>query len=177
MKKGAFLFYRVMKQGKNELTKSIKNAKLFLLKDIFVYLSLFLFIIVLFLIFIIPSTCNKQKNSGFIVTVKNQTVLTFNAKNSSPISITEEYLELVEVTKEQSIYTVKIYLSLDKKSFNTLSFNKDEISAKVIESTCSQSKDCVYTPKITDNGSIYCAPHGLKIVPLTTDGFIPPTTG
>ena len=60
--------------------------------------------------------------------------------------------------------------------FNLIFINTIERYAKMQDSTCSHSKDCVHSPSITNSGIIYCAPHGSKITLLGTND-IPPWTG
>ena len=79
--------------------------------------------------------------------------------------------------KNKHCFNVVIYTSSEKKGFNEIVFDCVNLTAKVIESTCSSSKDCVHTPALTTNGSIYCAPHNLKIVPSNFDGLVPPIAG
>ena len=154
------------------------SSKIFEKKDALVYIGLACFIFCLFLIFSLPQACaDKDKNYGFKITVKDQTVATLDANSISPVSVADNFLSLVEVSSNGDVYTIKIYTDEQKLSFNVIEFNAGEISVKVTESTCSESKDCVHFPTLYNSGSIYCAPHHLKIQTLLGGGFVPPTTG
>ena len=167
-----------VKKDKNfTFFQKVKEEKLFYKKDLVVYFSLFLLIVLLFVFLVFP-TLSKKDNTGFNVSRNGQTVLTFNAKSSEPFSISIGFENQVEIeNSEEGIYRVKIYSSAQKNGYNILLFNAKKISVKVIESTCSDSKDCTFCPELKNSGSIYCAPHTLKITPLSGGGFVPPTTG
>lgn len=151
--------------------------KLFYRQDVFVYLGLAVLIFCLFFLFVFPSACKQNSSKGFKVLHGSEQVLIFDISLSNYIFVSEKFSNSVRIEQNEKTYTVTIYFDEEKTDFNTLIFDIEACSAKVIESTCSESKDCVYSPKITTSGSIYCAPHNLKIVPLTDDGFVPPITG
>ena len=89
----------------------------------------------------------------------------------------KDFSDFVLLTETDDGYTLTIYTSNDKTGFNVIFINTKESSVKIIESTCSVSKDCVYSPAISNSGAIYCAPHGIKIIPNGTSGNIPPIVG
>ena len=60
--------------------------------------------------------------------------------------------------------------------FNELTVNRANGTAKITDSTCSRTRDCVYEPELADSGAIYCAPHKLKLAP-TTAVAQPPVIG
>ncbi len=166
-----------MKDVKQKLSAAryAKDEKLFYKSDIFVYIGLALAIVCLFLIFFFPKSCAKDDFSTFSVYSADKVVLTFDCESDNPLNLSEDYAHLVESEIKGNEYIITVYTSIDKVGFNKIVFNKAENSAKVIESTCSASKDCVYAPKLTAAGSIYCAPHTLKIV--KGSGLTPPTVG
>ena len=170
----------VEKKVSNDNQSAIKpiSSKIFEKRDALVYIGLACFIFCLFLIFSLPQTCaNNSKNYGFKITVKDKTVAVLDANSSTPVFVSDDYLSLVEVSSNGDVYTIKIYTDEEKSGFNTVEFNAKEVSVKVTESTCSESKDCVHFPTLYNSGSIYCAPHHLKIQTLNDSGFVPPTTG
>lgn len=160
---------------KTSAVRDVKEDKLFFKADVFVYFGLALVILCLFLIFFFPKSCAKDNFSTFSVYSGDSVVLTFDCEKDNPLTISEDFLHLVEHEINGDEYIITVYTSIDKDGFNKIVFNRAESSAKVIESTCSASKDCVYAPKLTAAGSIYCAPHTLKIV--KGSGLTPPVVG
>ena len=170
----------VEKKNSNDNQSAVKpiSSKIFEKRDALVYIGLACFIFCLFLIFSLPQACaDNSKNHGFKITVKDQTVALLDANSSTPVSVADDFLTLVEVSSNGDVYTIKIYTDEGRTDYNLVEFNAKEVSVKVTESTCSESKDCVHFPTLYNSGSIYCAPHHLKIQPILDDGFIPPTTG
>lgn len=165
--------------GQKNLTlmQRVSGGKIFHKKDLWVYFSLVIIVACLFIFLIFPSLSKGDVN-GFLITQNGKTVLVFKPNSSQLFSIETEFADQVDIKEEENgIYTVKIFSSPQKTGYNVLVFNTKKVSVKVTESTCSNSKDCVYCPELTKSGSIYCAPHHLKITPVSGSGFIPPTTG
>ena len=157
---------------KNNGIEKVKNSPLFLRGDIAIYL---LVIIIVLGLFLFPLLGNKTVNSsGFCVLVENKKAVTFY--NDKTLLVENDFIDLVETQKNQSGYFVKIY-SHDKKGYNVIFFDTTNLTAKVVESNCSASKDCVHFPELKDKGTIYCAPHQLKISILENGGFTPPIAG
>ncbi len=155
-------------------TKYNSERRLFYIKDLIVYLVALLVIIGLFLGFIIfPKTNSSFK--GFNVSVKGDIILTCYADGQ--IVIAQNYLENVEYFTSENVITIKILSLTHHDGYNQIEINTKEKTAKVVESNCSNSKDCVFSPKISTSGAIYCAPHGLKISAIGDSPFIPPTVG
>ena len=150
----------------------LKNKKPFAVSDIIVYTVLALFVLSLFLAFvIIPS---NQPSTGFKVTKGEQEVLTFNYQTKN-ITINNTFANLVEFDNVNS--TIIVYNNTEKTDFNVIHFDAVKGVVEMVESTCSTTKDCVYSPPIKkDTGMIYCAPHHLKIVPLG-NSYVPPVVG
>ena len=93
------------------------------------------------------------------------------------IIVPDEFLTIVEYKTVENGMEITVYTDKNKTGYNVILIDTNKLSASVIESTCSSSKDCVFSPEITKNGAIYCLPHGLKVVPLKSSGFIPPVSG
>ena len=150
----------------------LKSAKPFMFNDIFVYAITFITVLILFLIFVIFPTTSSGR--GFAVYKDGQTVLTFtygdrklNVKNGFTVSSKQA---------DNGVY-ITVYTSKDKSGYNVIFADTENNRVKVVESTCSTSKDCTHTPAVSDKGAIFCAPHGLKIIPLGGDGRTDPITG
>lgn len=159
---------------KGGVVDAIKKSKPFRAGDLFIYLTVLVIVFTLFLSFvIIPAT---KKSSGFKVTVDGELYFTFTLKDKSLI-IADGKNGFIESEEKQDGIEVTVYSSTDKSSYNVIFFNTQDNTAKVIESNCSASHDCTYTPKIKDKGAIYCAPHALKIAPNNSDGFQEPIVG
>ena len=139
--------------------------------DVFVYLALLIFIVALFLCLVL---FNTQKSLGFTVKLGDNVVLTYKYESSSLV-IADDFSDFVSFDEENSLIT--IYTSMDKKEFNVISFDDDDFSVKVIESNCSNTKECVNSPKILGSGMIFCAPHDLRVIPLSTKPTTPSVGG
>jgi len=157
------------------LTAKYKSEKrLFYVKDLIVYLVASLVIIGLFLGFIIFSKSNSSFK-GFNISVKGHVIFTFHANGD--ISIDEDYQDVIQYTTSGDVITIKVLSTTHHDGYNQIEINTKEKTANVVESNCSNSKDCVFSPKISTSGAIYCAPHELKISAIGDGSFIPPTTG
>lgn len=156
---------------KSEYT-CVKNLKSFCFYDIIVYAITLLSIFFLFLFFVILPKENSVE--GFLVTVDGQRVVHYDLNTKI---ITTDVVDgvLVDIDTVENGYIITV--SFESEHYNKIFFNISDNSAKVIESNCSSSKDCTFSPAITSNGTIYCAPHRLKVLPITADGFSEPITG
>jgi hypothetical protein len=150
----------------------VKKSKPFVVGDLFVYLAVVLIVTVLFAVFIILP--NKENSLGFTVTVDGEQYFTYSPASDS-LEIASGKEDFIRVEKNDGMTLITVYS--DGDSFNTIAFDREELTAKVTESNCSHSKDCTFSPKIKDSGAIYCAPHNLKITPKNSGGFTPPVTG
>lgn len=156
---------------KDNCIKKIKQSSLFLRGDLWIYF--FVLIIVIGLLFA-PLLSNDTANfSGFLVRVNNQDAITFS---NGELTVLKEFVPLTETTEQEDGVSVKLYTH-DKKGYNVIFFNTKNKTVKITESTCSASKDCVHFPAIKDKGTIYCAPHQVKITLIKGDGFTPPVAG
>lgn len=160
------------KMNRNFSVENIRKSKPFRVCDLIIYAALIVFVAALFLYFIILPTLNAD-TVGFSVSKGGKTVLTVSDLNCT---VNSEFNSLVESEKVDGNLRVTIYTDQTKLGFNVIVFYANG-SAKVVESTCSHSKDCTFSPAIVNLGAIYCAPHDLKIEPLTGSGFIPPVAG
>ena len=148
--------------------------------DILVYALLFILIVSLFFILVFPSLIFQNSASGFLVERDGQVVLTFDLSKQDPLQISSQFEDLVEIqsqNQQDKLFKVKIYSSNAKTGYNLLLFNGNDKTVKIIESTCSLTKDCTFFPALKTSGSIYCAPHNLKIVPLFGEQLVPPIAG
>ena len=157
---------------KKSVHAKTKDLKPFEFGDIIVYGFTLLLVAVLFLFLVIfPKT---KTASGFKVTVNGNEVFTYyTASDKYVIKELSGYTIDVENTDGNYLLTV----SSNDGHYNKILFDKSNNSAKLVESNCSLSKDCTFSPAITDNGAIICAPHALKIVPILSDGSTEPITG
>lgn len=156
----------------NNGVKKIRHSSLFMRGDIVIY---FLVLITVLGLFFIPLLGNRTVNSsGFCVLVDNKKAITFY--HDKTLTIEPDFMGLVENQQDNFGYTVKLYTH-DKKGYNVIFFDTENLTSKIIESNCSSSKDCVHFPALKDKGTIYCAPHQVKITFLESDGFTPPIAG
>ncbi|MBQ9734608.1 MAG: hypothetical protein IJV95_01995 [Clostridia bacterium] len=151
---------------------SLKKAKPFEFNDLFIYLAVAITVVALFLAFVIFPDGNK--NDGFCVYKGKTQVLTFYY-DGKLLDVNEQFFIQQDDVKNGIYLTV--YHTQDKNSYNKLYIDLIAKSVVMVDSTCSNSKDCTHSPAIKNSGAIYCAPHDLKIVPIDGDGRIPPTTG
>lgn len=148
---------------KNIYTK-IKTYKPFEFNDIFLYSFILLLVFVLFLCFVIvPQT---KQAVGFSVEINDKKVFSLNYSTREYI-IENDFIHYIEVDKEQN--TVIIFLNDEKTEFNKLLFDANKKTIKMLETTCSNTKDCLYEPEISKTGIIYCAPHKLKVLPINNE--------
>ena len=157
---------------KKSLFKRIKTSSLFYKKDIFLYLFVCVFVLALFFGFVFFADASTP--DGFKAIKGGQTVFSFNF-DKNDLTVSQDFTNLVKVENSQNLITVTVYTDDKYTDYNVVEIDKVNLTAKVTDSTCSISKDCVRSPKIKGNGAIYCAPHDLKIVGL--GGFVPPVSG
>lgn len=156
---------------KEKIFDRIRKSKPFEIKDIFIYGMALLIVIGLFLSLL---GFNKTNDiSGYKITVKNEIAVTLSFTDG--VMVDPAFNELVLVKQGGNVFTITVYTK-DKSGFNEIIFNLAEKSVFVSKSNCSESKDCTHFPKLTNSGSIYCAPHQLKISPLN-DGYKNPVAG
>lgn len=143
-----------------------KNGKLFVKRDAAVYAFLLLLVAALFVIFALrPSS---TESIGFYVYVKEELVLTIKYGEDPVVHETDKATVVID---GDDFY---VYFDEEKTDYNKITVTAD--GAKITDSTCSLSRDCVYEPTIKNDGAIYCVPHELKIVTITSTET-PPLTG
>ena len=152
----------------------IKSKKPIEFNDLFLYTAAFVAVLVLFIVFVFLG--DGKANYGFTITKDQKTVCSFTYSNES-MTINDHFKDLVNVEKNDNGYLITVFTSQDKLDYNVIFVDTSSRTVKVRDSTCSISKDCVYSPAIGEDGAIYCAPHGLKILPDNSSGRIPPITG
>lgn len=158
---------------KSTILDKIKDKKPFEFNDIFIYLSLLVIVALLFLFFIILPQNNNPK--GFKILIDNREVLTFDYQ-SEYCSFLEDYSNQIEIDENKNQIT--IFHNQEKNSYNVIKYDTVKGSVKMFDSTCSNTKDCVYEMAISINGAIYCAPHDLLIIPITNNSASkPPVLG
>lgn len=152
----------------------IKTLKAFEINDVFLYVFLLVVVSVLFILFVFSQ--NKNTPDGFTITVNGKSACTFTCLDNN-LTINEEFKSLITFIETENGVTLTVFTDESKSGYNVIFIDTFNQTAKVTESTCSISKDCVYSPAISRDGAIFCAPHGLKITPNGASGTIPPITG
>lgn len=145
-----------MSLKKIEQAKSDRGFKIW---DLVIYGGVILLAAALFIAVFLSRDTSPLK--GIRISVKNEVVYEYDFKKGE-ISRTEA----VEIISDDGDLIV-----LDISAgggYNRVEINKNGW-VRITSADCS-SRDCVYTPKIADNGGvIYCRPHNLKIVPFDYD--------
>ncbi len=152
----------------SQFLSDIKNRKIFVKRDIFVYAFLLILLLSSFLTMIFS---NQANSLGFKVEINGKTILTH--AYGQDFSVIDEYNDLIVIDGGGDNFTVKI---LCDEGFNLLLVDEMNKTVKMQESDC-PSKNCVHMQAISNTGAIYCAPRELKVTPLTDNEFVPPTTG
>lgn len=156
---------------KSKIFDKIKFSKPFQKLDVLVYFCVGIAILVLFCVFVFFP---KEKTSlGFEVYSDNQLILS-HGYGSNGFDISDEYLGEIKIEKINGGHVITITY-LDK--VNVIFSDDANKRVSVTESNCSTTPDCKYMPHVSDSGVIICVPNGLKIQPLGSGGFTPPTTG
>ncbi len=156
-----------MKEQKNPETI---NPKLFGLWDVVVYSAVIAVVVLLFILFVfIP---NGKAPQGFKVLLDGKTVAKYDYALQT-LSVTDGYQDFIKVDGDK----ITVYSNAERTHYNVLLIDDGNKSVKVFSANCSTSKECVYTPALKGDGAIVCAPHKLKIVPLSSTGMLPPQTG
>ena len=161
-------------QSASEVDNNKTQYRLFYKRDILIYILLVLFVFALFCTYVIPQSCSSKKNSdGFKVTVNDSTIISHNY-GTTEFNVKQSWENRIQITKENNNFLIKIIF---EDSYNLIFCDEQNRSVKMRDSTCSLSADCKYLPAVYNNGTIYCAPHNLKISTLSESGKTPPITG
>ena len=156
---------------KKSLFNWVKNSKPFYLKDLFAYAIAVFLIAILAVFFLVLLGANNS--NGFKVELDGKPVLTYSFLTSD-YEVFDEFINLVTVENADDGIT---FMIKSNDGFNKIYISKTEKTAEVVDSDCSTSKDCVHSPKIKDSGAIVCAPHKLKLSPLSKSGMGEPVAG
>lgn len=155
----------------------IKSNRPFKIGDLVLYFFILVFVAALFFVFVLLPTSTSKDADGFKIILKGNEVFLFNY-STCEYEIFADYNDYVTVIDEgNGAYKIKIYTDSEKTEFNLLTVNATEKTVGMSDSNCSESKDCVHMPYVTDEDDfILCAPHKLKILP-SNSGYKPPTSG
>lgn len=149
----------------------IKAKFLFSAGDLIVYATLLICLLLSFVLLVLPR--QNIDTDGFIITHENKTVFTFTFSKSEPLEIDENFVNLTQVKKLDDGYEITVYVYENKMEYNVIFIDTQNLTAKVIDSNCSERKDCYHAPAIKNNGTIYCNPHNLLIKPLSLKSDTP----
>ncbi|MGN1373111.1 MAG: hypothetical protein ACI4VK_03570 [Candidatus Coproplasma sp.] len=146
--------------------QQVKNSKWFRVWDLLVYGIILVAVVAL----IIAVTVNKDTSplEGVSLSYRGITIYTYEfEKDKSEITLGREGNVSVGEKDADGSFTV-LFTTDDGEGYNSVFINVKERSVKVTASNCSAHKDCVYTAKITNNGSlpIICPIHSLTVSPL-----------
>ncbi len=160
-----------LEHSSNKILNTLKVRKPFEFNDIFIYLFILSLVAVLFICFVITPSLADVK--GFSICVGQEEIFSLDY-SSGKYEISNDYLDKIIVDQKKS--TITIFFE-DESNFNLVQYSLKEKWVKMLDSACSKSKDCVYEPKISRSGMIYCAPHDLKILPIGEFSPTPPVIG
>lgn len=146
--------------------EQVKKDRFFKIWDILIYGIIAAVIVALFLA--VTLTADKSSLSGIEGYYNNNLAFTYNfAEDELKVVLTDN----IKV-EENNSDTVKLLFVTDGGSltehtdYNIIEINKSARSVRITESDCSNRKDCVYSPAITNSaGLIVCSPHRLRILP------------
>lgn len=156
--------------------RQIKTSKPFKPWDLLLYCLILLLVFALFFAFVIFPADSASDSTGFKIILNDKEVFVFDY-TAGTFSVEPEFSDVIAVEIiSDGVYSVKIYSDKSTGAFNTVLADTTARTVSVSESNCSESKECVHTPSIVNSrGVIICAPHKLKIVPVTN--YRPVVTG
>lgn len=139
----------------------IKNAKIFALPDIVIYVLLGALIVALFAGFVWGENPSLTAVSAWVSSGgENEEIFVFDFEKG--LSVAEGWENRVVVAQEDN-KSVTIEILFDDGK-NILLIDKAERWAKMTESDCSFHHDCTLFPPITSGGGvIICLPRGLTV--------------
>jgi hypothetical protein len=145
--------------------------KLFSFLDLIPYAVLALTLVALFVFLVVlPKT---SKADGFKIELYGKQIATYDYATKT-LSVEKGYEANFEIEGD----SITVYTDQNRIGFNVITIDAKNRSAKISEANCSASKDCVYTPALKGTeGAIICAPHALKVVPISYNNMTPPQTG
>ena len=117
-----------------------------------------------------------EKAVGFSVSVNGEDIFSLDYDDAEHYFSDDKFGGIIEVSVEEG--KIIVYLSPDKKEYNVIRFDCAERTVIMEFADCSPTHDCTYFGKISEKGSIVCAPHGL-IITAKSGSFVPspPITG
>ena len=149
-------------------TDEVRKRKLFVKKDVAVYAALAVALCALFFSLVILP--RKTESNGFCAYSDDKLLFTYYYA-SDKLVITE--FGDGKISRDGDKIRITVYR--DGAEFNELNVNREKKSVRVSDADCSKTKDCVHEPSISNSGAIYCAPHKLKIIPLSAKPSSPVT--
>ena len=132
--------------------------------DLFIYILIAVIVLALFLAFVIFP--GAKKTDGIIIRKHGKDIVKvlFEKEEFSFLNDGEKFVIAEKSSDGVIIFTVKE----DGSHYNVVKVDCINKSAKVTDANCSTSKDCVYSPAVSDGkGAIVCEPHELLIIPIT----------
>jgi len=145
-----------MKTEDNLMTQFFKK------QDIFVYAVLLAVIVTVTVVFL-PARENPV--TSFEVYCDNQLIFTYDVQNKAYNVFSDK------CSIEQSFDGIILTIIQSDGQKNIAVFN--EKGAKMLESNCSNTKECVNNfPYLNNSGAIICVPNHIKIVAITQNGDI-----
>lgn len=146
--------------------QQVKNSKWFRVWDLLVYGIILIAVVAL----VIAVTVNRDTSplEGVSLSYKGITIYTYEFEgDKSEIALGRESNVSVGEKDADGSFTVK-FITDNGEGYNNVFINVKERSVKITASNCSARKDCVYTARLTSNGSvpIFCNIHSLIVSPL-----------
>ena len=137
----------------------VKADKGFKIWDLVIYGAIAALVVALFIALF--ETRDSSPLKGIQISVKGEVVYEYDFEKGEV-----SRADCVQTQSEEgSLITLRVEAG---GGYNIIEVNKNGW-VRVTDADCS-SKDCVYTPKITDSGGIiYCHPHALRIIPYDYD--------
>ena len=137
----------------------VKADKGFKIWDLVIYGAIAALVVALFIALFVTRDSSPLK--GIQISVKGEVVYEYDFEKGEV-----SRAECVQIqSSDGDLITLKCEAD---EGYNIIEIYKGG-GVRVTDSDC-PSKDCVYTPKITDSGGIiYCHPHALRIIPYDYD--------
>ena len=136
-------------------------------RDLFVYAVLIALIAVITAVFL-PAQQNKV--TGFEVYCDNQLVFSYDTQKKSYNILSDK------CTVEEIRDGILLTITQPDGQKNTVAF--DTNGAKMLESNCSNTKECVNNfPHLDTDGAIICIPNRIKIIARTQNNAITVPSG
>lgn len=151
---------------KRKNVEDFKGNKPFEKGDIFIYLSLLIAVVLLFVFLVIIPLSEDKKSIE--ISVKGKSYFTYSFA-SDTFNIAPFALPLIDKERVQGGYEVTVYSNDEKTDFNVVFIEVNKQSVSVINASC-PNKDCTHMSIKRGSGSIICSPNGFSAFPLKVDG-------